>query len=90
MFYEWDDPKAAANQRKHGWAFEDAVEVFGDLQRTIDYDSRYDYGEERWTTVGAVRGRYVMVVYTERDGLRRIISARKAGRHARERYHREI
>jgi uncharacterized protein len=90
MRYEWDEQKAAANVRKHGWAFPDAVEVFGDVRRIVDYDSRHEYGEDRWVTTGMVRGRYVVVVYTESDGIRRIISARKAGRRGRERYHREV
>ena len=28
--FEWDDPKAASNLKKHGVSFEEAVSVFGD------------------------------------------------------------
>jgi uncharacterized DUF497 family protein len=30
MDFEWNRAKAAANKRKHGVAFEEAVTVFGD------------------------------------------------------------
>jgi uncharacterized DUF497 family protein len=30
MLFEWDPAKAAANLRKHGVAFEDAIRVFAD------------------------------------------------------------
>lgn len=30
--FEWDDDKAARNQRKHGISFEEALSVFGDAR----------------------------------------------------------
>jgi uncharacterized protein len=30
IIFEWDDAKAASNQRKHGVSFDEAVTVFGD------------------------------------------------------------
>ena len=58
--------------------FEDAAEVFADPVQT-DEDTREDYGERRYVTVGYLRGRMVVVVWTPRDGdERRIISMRKA------------
>ena len=41
-------------------------------------DARFDYGEPRLTTVGVLRGRMVIVVWTPRGEVRRIISMRKA------------
>jgi uncharacterized DUF497 family protein len=70
---------------KHEWTlrareldFGDAVEVFADPVQT-DEDTREDYGEKRFVTVGYLRGRMVVVVWTPRgDDERRIISMRKA------------
>lgn len=54
----------------------------------VHLDDRANYREDRWTGVGMIQGRVVVVVYTERDGgdTLRIISLRKALRHERERY----
>ncbi|MAG06881.1 MAG: hypothetical protein CMN66_11020 [Sphingomonadaceae bacterium] len=88
MRYEWGVRKAAANVQKHGVTFDSAREVFTDPFRTVRLDAREEYGEERWSTIGAVQGRYLVVAYTETEDTRRLISARKANRHERERYHR--
>ena len=41
-------------------------------------DLRQDYGEKRTLTAGFLDGRLVMVVWTLRDGARRIMSTRHA------------
>jgi uncharacterized DUF497 family protein len=41
-------------------------------------DGRFDYGEERVVAFGEVQGRVIAVVYTWREGRRRIVSARRA------------
>ncbi len=46
MLFEWDSAKAAANLRKHGVAFEDAVRVFADPGHISDVD-RIENGELR-------------------------------------------
>ncbi len=48
---------------------------------TVEWDdTRRDYGERRIIALGQVRGRCLVVVYTWRGGVRRIISARKANK----------
>lgn len=90
MRFEWDPVKAAANLRKHGVAFEDAIHVFADPSHLSDVE-RIENGEHRWQTIGTVDGvRLLVVVHSWRDddGMEviRIISARKAERHERRRY----
>lgn len=46
-----------------------------------------DPDEERTTTIGLGSGRLLFVASTERGANTRIISARKANRHAQDRYH---
>ena len=49
------------------------------LGRTIEVvDDRYDYGEVRVKAIGEVEGDVLVVAYTDRNGFRRIISARDA------------
>ena len=47
MIFDWDESKNAANLRKHGIAFEDAVFVFADPLHISTPDRIVD-GEERW------------------------------------------
>lgn len=80
MLFEWDDSKNAANVRKHGIDFRDAIDMFNHLMLT-GIDERFAYGEERWRAIGLMRQLVGVVVYTERrEDVVRIISARKATR----------
>lgn len=85
MIYEWDPQKNQENLRKHDITLEDAREVFDDEYRIEELDDR-DYGEERWTTIGRISAGFVFVVYTFRDDVIRLISARKAKIDEQQRY----
>ena len=39
--FEWDEAKSAANQRKHGVSFDDAMEVFFDERSVELMDDRH-------------------------------------------------
>jgi uncharacterized protein len=67
--------------------FADADEVFAGRAVTLP-DERRDYGEARYITAGWLRGRFVVIVWTLRDGGRRIISMRH-GHAGEEDYYRE-
>ena len=72
-----DPQKDADNQRKHHISFDEACCVFEDPNVLETVDDR-DHDEERWIAVGSVGGAVIVVVYTERAGRERIISARRA------------
>jgi uncharacterized protein len=85
MKYEWDKAKAESNRDKHGISFADAVAVFEDEQALTMEDD--DPDEERFITLGRdVLDRILVVVYTYRGELIRIISARKASSRERKHY----
>ncbi|MDZ8256996.1 BrnT family toxin [Nostoc sp. ChiQUE01b] len=66
MAYQWDKDKAAANLRKHGVDFADAVTVFSDDLAITITDERFD--EERFITIGIdAFSRVLVVVYTWRN-----------------------
>jgi len=76
--FEWDEEKNRINLAKHGLDFADAWEIFLAPMLTA-LDTRQDYGEARWIGIGSLRGRVVVVVFTEsRSDRIRIISLRKA------------
>lgn len=86
--FDWDDAKAAANLTKHGVSFEEAVEVFSDYLYTTTED--LTAAENRFQTVGATKDLTILVVvYTERAGSIRIISARKATKAEIRKYEKE-
>ena len=84
--FEWDADKAAANLRKHGVDFADAVPALEDDLALTMRDPDSDY-EERFITLGHdPYGRLLVVVYTWRGERLRPISARKATGQERRRY----
>ena len=76
MKYVWDETKRRANLTKHGLNFADARKVFSGPTFTFP-DYRFDYGEERFVTIGLLDADAVVIVHTETATEIRIISMRK-------------
>jgi hypothetical protein len=77
MDLTWDDEKRRRTLELRGLDFADCVLVFA--APTFSFaDDREDYGEDRYITVGVLRGDFVLVVHTERGNSTRIISMRRA------------
>ncbi len=74
--YEWDETKSQENRSKHGISFDDADTVFSGPCVTFE-DTRFDYGEPRFITLGHLEGNVVVVAHTPRGENARIISMRK-------------
>lgn len=90
MKFEWDDPKAAENRRKHGVSFEEAASVLRNPLR-IDFDDFHSATEDRYIAIGVSnRGRRLFVSHTYRDGKVRIIMARQVGKAEWKRYAQDI
>jgi uncharacterized DUF497 family protein len=78
MNCEWDEGKAKANLEKHGVSFEEAQTVFDDPLYVDFYDPDHSYDERRYIIIGRSRqGRLLLVSYTERGGVLRLISSRE-------------
>jgi uncharacterized DUF497 family protein len=84
--FEWQSEKAVLNERKHSIPFPFASRVFLDENRLESLNARKHYAEVRWITIGRVDQFEIVIVYTLRMEVIRIISARKADRHEREAY----
>jgi uncharacterized protein len=79
--FEWDEPKAAANLKKHQVSFEEAKSVFYDEFGVQFFDEDNSLEEERFLMLGmSSEAKLLIVCHCEReDGeVIRIISARKA------------
>lgn len=76
--FEWDYEKAKINLTKHGVSFDEAITVFYDPNSITILDSRHD-SETRFIDLGlSSTGRILVVVYTERVKIIRLISCRRA------------
>ena len=85
MEYEWDADKAKSNKEKHDIEFADSTSALEDPNAITLADDNPD--EERFITIGMDSlGRIVVVVYTYRGAVIRIISARKATPRERKQY----
>lgn len=82
MRFEWDETKRLANIQKHAVDFQDVAAIFDDYIVTVE-DDRFDYGEQRFITLGLLKGRVIAVIHTEHEETIRIISARKATKYER-------
>lgn len=85
MAITFDPLKRDVTLAERGLDFRDADEVFaGQVFERID--ERFEYGETRWVTVGTLRSRMVVVVWTQRGAAQHIISMRKANDREQARY----
>ncbi len=87
MQFEWDDKKAASNLAKHGLSFAEATTAFNDPLYLDFFDPDHSDIEKRYIRVGCTKQhRLVVVSYTERGDLIRLISARPATKTERQAY----
>ena len=78
MKFEWDQQKAQSNLIKHGIAFEEAQTVFDDPLYVDFYDPDHSETENRYIIIGTSSiGHVLLLSYTERGDIIRIISARQ-------------
>jgi len=79
--FQWDQPKAKANLKKHGISFEEAQSVFYDEFAIQFYDDEHSSVEERFLMLGmSLSARVLVVCHCEREAgdVIRIFSARRA------------
>ena len=82
MEFDWHDAKSNKNLEERGFGFDFAAQIFFGRVLTA-VDDREDYGEVRVKAIGEVDGVVLVVIYTDRDDVRWIISARLANKKER-------
>ena len=78
-----------SNFRKHGIDFKDSLKIFSNTMIT-KVDDRKDYKEKRLISLGNLENIIVILVYTKRGKIIRIISIRKANKSERKIYYDRI
>ena len=87
MTFNWDPIKAKLNIWKHGVSFEEAITALLDPLSRTDADPDHSIEERRFITFGvSARQRLLIVSYTERGDVIRLISARLATKTERKIY----
>jgi hypothetical protein len=82
MIFDWHDAKHERNISERGFGFDFAALIFEGRVLT-QIDDRHDYGEIRTKAIGEADGIVLAVIYTDRDDVRWIISARQANKKER-------
>ncbi|ELS05609.1 hypothetical protein Xen7305DRAFT_00053570 [Xenococcus sp. PCC 7305] len=92
MEFEWNENKNQSNITKHGIDFQQATKIFDDPNLLTYEDRRFSHGESREISLGKLllttqqQVIIAIVVHTNRDGIIRLISARKASKKERKLY----
>lgn len=85
--FEWDDEKAERNLEKHSVTLKEGATIFNDSLILMIIDPDHSIHEERHLALGmSDQGRLLVVIYTERGVLNRLISCRKASNLERKAY----
>ena len=91
LTFEWDPNKAKRNLEIHGVSFDEASTAFKDPLSLAIYDPLHSDREDRFVLIGtSFANRLLVVVHTERGDRIRIISARKANKHERKYYEKNV
>lgn len=85
MVITFDPAKRDKTLTERGVDFADAAEVFAGPTYTLP-DDRFDYPEPRFITIGQMKNRMVVIVWTPTHTGRRIISMRKANDREQKRF----
>lgn len=85
LWFEWDDNKELLVVSDHQILFIEACSVFFDDNELTYDDTRFDYSEQRFITIGfSNQARLLTIGWTLRDDKIRLITAIKAeGKHER-------
>jgi uncharacterized protein len=81
----YDPSKRKGNKRKHAIDLDECESVFDEPMLTRE-DTRQAYGEQRLISLGRLKGRIVVLVWTDREDGPRMISCREAEPHEQEAY----
>jgi len=77
--FEWDDTKEVLVLSDHQISFKEACSVFFDKYELTFEDTRFDYSEQRFITIGfSHQARLLTIGWTLRDDNIRLITAIKA------------
>lgn len=85
--FQWDAGNRDKNLIKHGVLNKECEEIFFNKPLVINFDNRHSKHESRYQVLGKTNaGRLLFIVFTYRNRLIRIISARNQNKKERSEY----
>ncbi len=84
MSFEYDKNKSDSNKLKHGIDFEEAKELWNDLN-AVEIKIKYP-AEDRYVIFGCIDNKHWTAVITYRNGKKRIISVRRSRKEEKQIY----
>jgi len=85
--FQWDQGNIDKNQIKHDVENWECEQVFFNRPLLVLDDPKHSVSEKRWAAFGKTdANRYLVLVFTKRDNLIRIISARNMNKRERKFY----
>lgn len=85
--FQWDEGNKNKNLTKHQVEDWECEQVFFNEPLLILDDPKHSLTEKRWAAFGITDiGRYLVIIFTKRDTLLRVISARDMNRKERQFY----
>jgi uncharacterized DUF497 family protein len=85
--FDWDEGNLFKNREKHGVSASECEQVFFNRPLVAMPDSTHSAGESRFHALGqSDAGRHLFIVFTVRNDLIRVISARDMSRKERQAY----
>ena len=85
--FQWDEGNIDKNLVKHGVESWECEQIFFNKPLLVLDDPKHSIREKRWAVFGKTdTGRLIVVIFTTRDGLIRVISARDMKKRERKFY----
>lgn len=89
--FDWDEGNSLKNFNSHQVSDGECEQVFFNVPILIHEDEKHTIAEKRWYILGKTSsGRLLFLVFTIRDLLIRVISARDMNKKERQIYHEKI
>ena len=89
--FQWDKGNSEKNWEKHKVARTECEQVFFNVPLIINYDSQHSVDEARMYLLGQTdSARFLFIVFTIREELIRVISARNMNRKEKDVYDEQI
>lgn len=86
--FQWDLNKRFKNFHKHDVTWQECEQIFFNVPFIVSYDKKHSQGEKRYYALGCTDNkRKLMLVFTVRRKLIRVISARDMSKKERVIYH---
>lgn len=89
--FDWDKGNVNKNWERHSVTYVECEQVFFNSPVIVGDDERHSKDEKRWFLLGRTdQNRLLFVVFTVRNNLIRVISARDMSKKERRIYHEKI